>query len=155
VFAVQLARLAGARVIGTESATSADALRALGAEPVAYRDGLVDRLRALAPTDVTAAIDLYGTETEQAARELSVPDERITTIAAQVDGITACAIHHQRGYPHPLLVRQLRSPRAARSEQCHTGRSYPGPTSAASGWASRPASSLKSRPPPGRRSGSR
>ena len=36
VFTVQLARLAGARVIGTGSATSADALRALGAEPVAY-----------------------------------------------------------------------------------------------------------------------
>ncbi|NUR97227.1 MAG: alcohol dehydrogenase catalytic domain-containing protein, partial [Kribbellaceae bacterium] len=40
VFAVQLARLAGARVIGTGSASSADALRALGAEPVAYGDGL-------------------------------------------------------------------------------------------------------------------
>ena len=88
VFAVQLARLAGARVIGTGSATSADALRALGAEPVAYGDGLVDRLRALAPAGVTAAIDLYGTETAQAARELSVPDERITTLAAQVVGIT-------------------------------------------------------------------
>jgi NADPH:quinone reductase-like Zn-dependent oxidoreductase len=37
---------------------------------------------------VTAAIDRYGTETAQAARELGVPDERITTIAAQVDGIT-------------------------------------------------------------------
>jgi NADPH:quinone reductase-like Zn-dependent oxidoreductase len=86
--AVQLARLAGARVIGTGSATSADALRALGAEPVAYGDGLADRLRALAPAGVTAAIDLYGTETAQAARELSVPDERITTIAAQTDGIT-------------------------------------------------------------------
>jgi NADPH:quinone reductase-like Zn-dependent oxidoreductase len=89
VFAVQLARLAGARVIGTGSATSADALRALGAEPVAYGDGLVDRLRALAPAGVTAAIDLYGTDTMQAARELGVPDERITTIAAQVDGITS------------------------------------------------------------------
>ena len=88
VFAVQLARLAGARVIGTGSATSADALRALGAEPVAYGDGLVDRVRALAPAGVTAAIDLYGTETAQAARDLSVPDERITTIAAQVAGIT-------------------------------------------------------------------
>ena len=88
VFAVQLARLAGARVIGTGSAASADALRALGAEPVAYGDGLADRLRALAPAGVTAAIDLYGTETARAARELSVPDERITTIAAQVDGIT-------------------------------------------------------------------
>jgi NADPH:quinone reductase-like Zn-dependent oxidoreductase len=88
VFAVQLARLAGARVIGTGSATSAGALRALGAEPVAYGDGLPGRLRALAPAGVTAAIDLYGTETAQAARELSVPDERIATIAAQVDGIT-------------------------------------------------------------------
>ena len=88
VFAVQLARLAGARVIGTGSAASADALRALGAEPVAYGDGLADRVRALAPAGVTAAIDLYGTETAQAARELGVPDERITTIAAQVDGIT-------------------------------------------------------------------
>jgi NADPH:quinone reductase-like Zn-dependent oxidoreductase len=88
VFTVQLARLAGARVIGTGSATSADALRALGAEPVTYGDGLADRLRALAPAGITAAIDLYGTDTMQAARELGVPDERITTIAAQVDGIT-------------------------------------------------------------------
>jgi NADPH:quinone reductase-like Zn-dependent oxidoreductase len=88
VFTVQLARLAGALVIGTGSATSADALRALGAEPVAYGDGLADRLRALAPGGVTAAIDLYGTDTVQAARELGVPDERVTTIAAQVDGIT-------------------------------------------------------------------
>jgi len=88
VFTVQLARLAGARVIGTGSATSADALRALGAEPVAYGDGLADRLRALAPGGVTAAIDLYGTDAVQAARELGVPDQRVTTIAAQVDGIT-------------------------------------------------------------------
>jgi len=88
VFAVQLARLAGARVIGTGSATSAGALRALGAEPAAYGDGLAGRVRALAPGGVTAAIDLYGTDTAQAARELGVPDERITTIAAQVDGIT-------------------------------------------------------------------
>jgi NADPH:quinone reductase-like Zn-dependent oxidoreductase len=88
VFTVQLARQAGARVIGTGSATSADALRALGAEPVVYGDGLVDRLRVLAPDGVTAAIDLFGTDTVQAARELGVPDERIATIAAQVDGIT-------------------------------------------------------------------
>jgi NADPH:quinone reductase-like Zn-dependent oxidoreductase len=75
-------------VIGTGSASSAAALRALGAEPVAYGDGLVERVRDLAPAGVTAAIDLYGTETVYAARELGVPDERITTIAAQVDGIT-------------------------------------------------------------------
>ena len=88
VFAVQLARLGGARVIGTGSATSADALRALGTEPVAHGDGLVGRVRALAPAGVTAVMDLHGTDTAQAARELGVPDERITTVAAQVDGIT-------------------------------------------------------------------
>ncbi len=88
VFAVQLGGLAGARVIGTGSASSADALRALGAEPVTYGDGLVDRVRALAPEGVTAAIDLFGTDTVQAARDLGVPNARITTIAAQVDGIT-------------------------------------------------------------------
>jgi NADPH:quinone reductase-like Zn-dependent oxidoreductase len=89
VFAVQLARLAGARVIGTGSATSAEALRALGAEPVAYGDGLVDRVRGLAPAGVTAAIDLHGTDTVKAARDLGVPDGRITTIAGLVDGITS------------------------------------------------------------------
>ena len=89
VFAVQLARLAGARVIGTGSASSADALRALGAEPVTYGEGLVDRVRALAPDGITAAVDLFGAETVQAARELTVPDGRITTIAAQIDGITS------------------------------------------------------------------
>ena len=88
VFAVQLARLAKARVIGTGSAASSDYLHGLGAEPVTYGDGLADRVRGLAPGGVTAAIDLYGIETVHAARELGAPDERITTIAAQVDGIT-------------------------------------------------------------------
>ncbi len=88
VFAVQLARLAGARVIGTGSATSSDFLRSLGAEPVAYGDGLAERVRDLVPDGVTAAIDLYGAETAQAARALGVADARITTIAARVDGIT-------------------------------------------------------------------
>jgi NADPH:quinone reductase-like Zn-dependent oxidoreductase len=89
VFAVQLARIAGARVIGTGSAGSADHLRELGAEPVAYGDGLADRVRALAPGGVTAAIDLHGTETVQTARDLGVPDGRICTVAAQIDGVTA------------------------------------------------------------------
>src|ERR1700742_2245862 len=89
VFAVQLARLAGARVIGTGSATSADALRALGAGPVTYGGGVTSRLRALAPDGITSAIDLHGIDTVHAARELGVPDGRITTIAAQVEGVTS------------------------------------------------------------------
>ncbi|MFC4943051.1 NADP-dependent oxidoreductase [Pseudonocardia sp. GCM10023141] len=87
VFAVQLARLAGARVIGTGSATSSGFLTGIGAEPVAYGEGLADRVRALAPGGVTAALDLHGTETVHTARTLGVPDGRICAIATQVDGV--------------------------------------------------------------------
>ncbi|WP_406114686.1 NADP-dependent oxidoreductase [Streptomyces sp. NBC_01014] len=82
VFAVQLAKLAGARVIGTASEGTFDFLRQLGAEPVTYGPGLADRVRALAPDGVTAATDLFGTETVGAALALDVPPERISTIAA-------------------------------------------------------------------------
>jgi NADPH:quinone reductase-like Zn-dependent oxidoreductase len=87
VFAVQLARLAGARVIGSGSPSSAEYLRCLGAEPVAYGDGLADRVRALGT--VTAALDLHGTDSVDVAREIGVPDARICTIAAVVDGVPA------------------------------------------------------------------
>jgi len=82
VFAVQLARLAGAAVIGTASEGTFEFLRQLGAEPVAYGPGLADRVRALAPGGVTAATDLFGTETAEAALALGVPPERISTVAA-------------------------------------------------------------------------
>jgi len=82
VFAVQLARLAGARVIGTAAEGTFDFLRSLGAEPVTYGPGLADRVRALAPGGVTAATDLFGTETAEAALALGVSPERISTIAA-------------------------------------------------------------------------
>ena len=89
VFAVQLARIAGARVIGTGSPSSAEHLRSLGAEPVAYGEGLIDRIRDLDAGPVTAALDLHGTDTVHTARELGVPDGRICTIAALVDGFPA------------------------------------------------------------------
>jgi NADPH:quinone reductase len=60
--AVQLARIAGARVLGTTSDRNADLVRRLGAEPVRYGDGLLDRLRALAPDGVDAALDAVGTD---------------------------------------------------------------------------------------------
>lgn len=89
VFAVQLARIAGARVIGTGSSSSAEYLRSLGAEPVAYDEGLVGRIRELGAGLVTAALDLHGTDTVDVARELGVPDRRICTIAAVVNGVPA------------------------------------------------------------------
>ncbi|MFF4599856.1 NADP-dependent oxidoreductase [Amycolatopsis sp. NPDC001319] len=82
VFAVQLAKLAGARVIGTASESTFDFLRQLGTELVTYGPGLADRVRTLAPEGVTAATDLFGTETAETALALGVPPERISTIAA-------------------------------------------------------------------------
>ncbi|MDQ2785639.1 MAG: NADP-dependent oxidoreductase [Chloroflexota bacterium] len=82
VFAVQLAKLAGATVIGTASQGTFEFLRQLGAEPVAYGAALADRVRTLAPDGVSAATDLFGTETAEAALALGVSPERISTIAA-------------------------------------------------------------------------
>jgi NADPH:quinone reductase-like Zn-dependent oxidoreductase len=82
VFTVQLARRAGATVIGTASEGTFPFLRELGAEPVGYGPGLADRIRALTPDGITAAVDLFGTETVETALGLGVAPERIVTIAA-------------------------------------------------------------------------
>lgn len=59
---VQLARRRGARVIATASERNHEYLRSLGAEPVTYGEGLGDRVRALAPGGVDAAVDAVGTD---------------------------------------------------------------------------------------------
>lgn len=58
--AVQLLRHFGLRVIGTASERNHDYLRSLGAEPIRYGDGLVDRIRELAPDGVDVAFDFVG-----------------------------------------------------------------------------------------------
>lgn len=57
---VQLARLRGIIVIGTTRAAKHDYLRALGAVPTTYGEGLEQRVRALMPSGVDAAIDVAG-----------------------------------------------------------------------------------------------
>ena len=80
VLATQLAVAAGARVVGTASIPNHDFLRELGAEPVTYGPGLVDRVRAVAPDGITVATDLWSDEVVYAAIELGVAPERISTI---------------------------------------------------------------------------
>ncbi|MFF4552651.1 NADP-dependent oxidoreductase [Streptomyces sp. NPDC001422] len=58
--AVQLAVERGARVIGTAGPANQDPVRSLGAEPVVYGAGLVERVRALAPDGVDLALDVAG-----------------------------------------------------------------------------------------------
>jgi NADPH:quinone reductase-like Zn-dependent oxidoreductase len=85
---VQLAVNAGARVIGTASQASHAYLRELGAEPVIYGDGLVERIRALVPGGVDAAIDAVGSDEAVDASVALVTDrKRIVTIAAFQRGL--------------------------------------------------------------------
>ncbi|MET7903507.1 NADP-dependent oxidoreductase [Streptomyces sp. NPDC005355] len=79
--AVQIARHLGARVIGTASERNHDYLRGLGAEPVAYGEGLVDRARELAPDGVNAVFDLIGGEALAASARLLAPRGRLASIA--------------------------------------------------------------------------
>jgi len=58
--AVQVAVAKGATVIGTASEANHAYLRELGATPVTYGDGLADRVAAVAPGGVDAALDLAG-----------------------------------------------------------------------------------------------
>ena len=77
---VQLARIRGARVIGTASAANHDYLRSLGAEPVVYGDGLAGRVRELAPDGVDAALTWPATDAP-ALIELTGSADNVLTIA--------------------------------------------------------------------------
>ncbi|HUZ24569.1 MAG TPA: NADP-dependent oxidoreductase [Streptosporangiaceae bacterium] len=79
---VQLLRVRGASVIGIASPSHHAWLASLGVTPVAYGDGLADRVRAAAPDGVDAFIDLFGPDYVRLAVELGVPRDRIETIIA-------------------------------------------------------------------------
>jgi NADPH:quinone reductase-like Zn-dependent oxidoreductase len=85
LMAIQLAVSAGARVIATASESRHAYLRELGAEPVAYGAGLLERIRDAAPDGVDAAIDAVGTD-EALDTSLALVGERdriVTLVAAK------------------------------------------------------------------------
>ncbi len=83
VSAIQQAKLLGARIIGTSSEHNFDVLRRFGAEPLAYGDGLEERVRELAPDGIQVAIDTVGTQEATDVSLALVSDRsRIVTIAA-------------------------------------------------------------------------
>ncbi|RNL65037.1 NADP-dependent oxidoreductase [Nocardioides marmoriginsengisoli] len=82
LMAIQLAALRGARVIATASPRRHAALESLGAEPVTYGDGLLERLQAMAPEGIDVALDLIGTdEALETSLALVADRDRIATIA--------------------------------------------------------------------------
>ena len=85
---VQLAKRAGAEVIGIAGPANHEWLTAHGIKPVAYGDGLADQLRA---AGLDAFIDAYGSGYVKLAIELGIAPDRINTIidfaAAQQYGV--------------------------------------------------------------------
>ncbi|MEV0145375.1 MULTISPECIES: NADP-dependent oxidoreductase [unclassified Nonomuraea] len=78
--AVQIARWRGATVIGTAREENHEHLRSLGAVPVVYGDGLADRVRALAPGGVDAALDGAGGVAVDVSLELVKDRARVLTL---------------------------------------------------------------------------
>lgn len=96
LLAVQFARAAGATVVATASPANHEFLRSLGAIPVAYGDGELQRLRdavphraasssaapsGAAPSGYTAMLDHHGRSSVLLGLELGIPPERINSIA--------------------------------------------------------------------------
>ena len=95
--AVQIAVAWGARVIGTASERNHDFLRSLGAEPVSYGEGLTERLRALAPAGIDAAVDFVGVDAVEVSRPLLKHAGRIATVAE----LGTEGVHHVWVRPSP------------------------------------------------------
>jgi NADPH:quinone reductase-like Zn-dependent oxidoreductase len=92
-FAVQLAVARGARVIGTASQRNFDYLRSIGAEPLAYGDGLLDRVRTIAPRGVDAVLDASGRGEVPLSIVLAGGPERVLTLVAFDAAATGIQVH--------------------------------------------------------------
>lgn len=94
--AVQLAVHRGARVVGTASPATHERLRRLGAKPVAYGDGMAQRVRAIAPEGVDLALDVAGNEVLPELVDLAGGAEHVLTVA-DVDGARRHGVRFSRG----------------------------------------------------------
>lgn len=104
---IQYAVLWGATVVATASERRFDTVRALGATPVAYGDGLIDRVRAAAPRGVTVAIDAAGTdEALRTSLDLVADRDRIATLVRGKDAAGLGIRAFSGGSPVPLTPQQ-------------------------------------------------
>ena len=78
---VQLAKNAGAEVIGLASESNHEWLRSHDVIPVVYGEGQAERIREVSGGEVDAFIDTFGSGYVELALDLGVPPERIDTIA--------------------------------------------------------------------------
>ena len=104
---VQFAVLWGVPVVATASPRRHDRLREFGAVPVAYGDGLEQRVRAAAPQGITTVIDIAGTDEAVDVSLHFVSDRsRIVTLVRGADAADLGIRAFLGGSPDPLTPRQ-------------------------------------------------
>ncbi|WP_064485425.1 NADP-dependent oxidoreductase [Pseudonocardia sp. HH130629-09] len=94
--AVQFARLQGLTVIGISGRSSLKHVQSLGAIAVEHGDHLADRVRAVAPGPIDAALDTAGKGLVATLVDLRGGTERVVTLAdpaAAAQGVTFSAGH--------------------------------------------------------------
>jgi NADPH:quinone reductase-like Zn-dependent oxidoreductase len=113
--AVQLAVQRGATVIGTAGAANQEYVATLGATPTHYGDGLVARVRALAPNGVDAVFDTAGKGALPDSIELrGGTTDRIITIADPAAG--ELGVTMSSGGPTPVAELTKAAESAERGE---------------------------------------
>ena len=103
--AVQLLVRRAVTVVGTASAANHDYLRGLGAIPVAYGEGVVERIRAAVPSGVDAVLDVAGKGFARDAIALRGGPDRIVTLADME--APALGIAFAAGNPFALTAETL------------------------------------------------
>ncbi|MEV6931643.1 NADP-dependent oxidoreductase [Dactylosporangium sp. NPDC051485] len=78
--AVQLARIAGATVIGLAGEDHHEWLRGRGVVPVAYGEGVEERVREAAGDKIDAFVDAFGADYVDLALRLGVQPDRVNTL---------------------------------------------------------------------------
>lgn len=124
--AVQLARRAGVKVIGIAGPSSLAFVESLGATAVEYGDNLVDRVRAVAPQGVAAALDTSGRGQLPALIELRGGTDRVVTLAdLEHDKYGVPLSHGHEGNRDNRVVAGVLEELAAGRWTSRVGRTFP------------------------------
>jgi NADPH:quinone reductase-like Zn-dependent oxidoreductase len=121
--AVQFAVARGAIVIGTTGEAGDDYVRSLGAVPIRYGEGLVQRVRAVAP-QVDAVLDAAGSGVLPDAIELRGGTDRVLTIADPA-AIGLGVAFSSEGDESPALLADLAEQAVSGKLRIKLGASFP------------------------------
>lgn len=109
---IQLARGRGLRVVGTANEKNHAYLEGLGATPVTYGPGLVERVRAAAPEGIAGALDISGAGVigdlialvGEASRVISIADFTAPNLGARVSTGATRTTNPRDGFAEALAL---------------------------------------------------